>query len=85
MYEIIYGTRAEKDILNIRQKKILKNIIKKIENLSKNPRPPKVKKLVGIEGWRIQVGKWRVLYQIDDNNKKVLIYRIKQRKEIYRR
>jgi len=36
------------------------------------------------EGHRIRIGDHRVLYRIDEDSKRVYIYRIKHRKDAYR-
>ncbi len=84
MYEIIFESNAEKDLLEI-PTEILKNLDSKIQQLKKNPRPHGVKKLTGkVEGWRIRIGHYRILYQIDDKEKVIKVYRIKHRREVYR-
>ncbi|MBS3772049.1 MAG: type II toxin-antitoxin system RelE/ParE family toxin [Bacteroidales bacterium] len=84
MYEILFESKAEKELLEL-PKEDLKRIDTKIRQLNKNPRPPGIKKLVGkIEGWRIRAGDYRILYQIDDEKKLVKVYRIKHRREVYR-
>ncbi len=51
----------------------------------KEPRPHKSKKLAGGGSrWRIRIGDYRMLYEIDDTKKIVRIYRIAHRKEVYR-
>ena len=83
MYQIIYDNRIAKDIKHI-PKNILKDIFKKIATLRTNPRQRGTEKLIAIEGWRVRVGKYRILYQIDAKKRSVKIYRIKHRKEAYR-
>lgn len=83
MYQIIYDTRIEKDIKPI-PKNILRNLFKKIQHLKVNPRNRGAERLTVIEGWRLRVGDYRILYQIDDKEKIVKIYRIKHRREAYR-
>jgi mRNA interferase RelE/StbE len=41
-------------------------------------------KLKGVEGYRLRVGKYRILYDIDDHVKTVTIHRVQHRKEVYR-
>ena len=55
-----------------------------IAHLTENPRPLGVKKLTAREGYRIRVGDYRILYQIDDAAKLVIIYRIAARGDVYR-
>ena len=83
MYRILYDKRIEKDIRSI-SKDTLRSILEKIEKLGNNPRYKGTEKLVGIKGYRLRVGNYRVLYQIDDKEKVVKIFRIKHRKEVYR-
>ena len=52
-----------------------------ILDLEDDPRPPGCRKLRGLEGWRIRVGRWRILYHIDDHKKLVTIIDVKRRRE----
>lgn len=52
--------------------------------LAEEPRPAGCKKLKGRNGWRIRVGDYRVLYEIDDAQKTILILHIGHRRDIYR-
>jgi mRNA interferase RelE/StbE len=54
-------------------------------DLRNNPRPPGAVKLSGSQNdWRIRVGNYRILYQIDDAAQQVTVWRIAHRKEVYR-
>lgn len=56
-----------------------------IESLKQNPRPKGMKKLKGkIDFFRIRIGRYRVLYTIDDPKKIICIFSILHRKEAYR-
>ncbi|MHB8930548.1 MAG: type II toxin-antitoxin system RelE family toxin [Melioribacteraceae bacterium] len=54
------------------------------KTIKKYPRPIGVQKLTDQEGYRIRSGYYRVLFEIDDKQKIVHIYRIKHRKEVYK-
>jgi mRNA interferase RelE/StbE len=55
-----------------------------IEHLSRNPRPNGVKKLKGeVDFYRIRVGDHRILYEIDDSAKLIVIERIMPRENAY--
>ncbi|NOZ41115.1 MAG: type II toxin-antitoxin system RelE/ParE family toxin [Planctomycetes bacterium] len=57
-----------------------------IDSLADDPRPPGVKKLIGAEAlWRIRIGDYRVVYEIQDAKLLVLVLRIAHRKDIYRK
>lgn len=52
--------------------------------LAENPIPPKAKKLSARDGYRIRVGDYRIIYEIQKNILVVLIIDIGHRREIYR-
>ena len=55
-----------------------------IASLAENPRPQGSKKLTTREGYRIRVGDYRILYQIEETAKLVIIYRVVARGDVYR-
>ena len=84
-YEIELTRRAEKEILKL-DTAIFEQIRAAIDGLGENPRPPGVRKLRGRESeWRIRVGRFRVLYTIHDATRRILVYRVTDRKDVYRR
>ena len=46
--------------------------------------PPGSTKLAAREGWRIRVGDFRVIYEIDDRQQVVAILHIGHRRDVYR-
>ena len=65
-------------------KKNLFRIITKIKTLEKNPFPVQTKKLKGSESsYRLRVGDYRIIYEVDTQNKIVTIFHIRHRKEAY--
>ncbi|MBI2831187.1 MAG: type II toxin-antitoxin system RelE/ParE family toxin [Chloroflexi bacterium] len=54
-----------------------------ITRLAENPRPPGAKKLTAREGYRVHVGDYRILYQVDDGAKVVIVYRVMARGDVY--
>lgn len=82
-YEIFIERRVYKILEKI--PKIDRNkIILAIEHLAINPRPVGAKKLTGREGWRIRIGIYRVIYEVEDQICRVLVLDVGHRKEIYR-
>ncbi len=59
-------------------------LIEAIRNLGDNPRPHGCRKLTGREGWRIRVGDYRVIYEIDDGGRTVTILHVGHRRDVYR-
>jgi mRNA interferase RelE/StbE len=82
-YELFIERSAQKALSKIPDP-YQERIIEAIKALGKEPRPPDCKKLSGREAWRIRVGNYRVIYEIDDKINKVLIILVSHRREIYR-
>jgi len=55
-----------------------------ILKLSENSRPRGCRKLTGREGWRIRVGNYRVIHEIDDEQQIVTVLHIGHRRDVYR-
>jgi len=87
LYNINFKKSVYKDFKKIPVKKERKAILKAIENLAEQPRPVGVAKLKVTQAdyWRIRIGVYRVIYEIDDNKKSILIFAIGHRKQIYRK
>jgi mRNA interferase RelE/StbE len=85
MYEIILDKSAEKD-LNKLSGEIIRRIVKVIDKLASEPRPPGVKKLKESDEdlYRVRTGDYRIVYAITDEIKIINIRRIGHRKDIYR-
>ena len=61
----------------------VQRILVKIELLATDPRPTSCKKLRGYSTlWRLQVGEYRIIYSIDDNNH-IDVSVIRHRSEAY--
>lgn len=84
-YDIQWKKSAEKDLFNIDHQQIPR-IIKSIESLIKNPFPKQCLKLHGTDKlYRIRIGDYRVIYQVDTNKFFLTIYYIRHRREAYRK
>ena len=83
-YEVLIEKAALKELSKIPPKE-QSRIITTIKSLSKEPRPIGVKKLTGREAWRIRVGNYRIIYEIQDNKLVILVVHIGHRKNIYRK
>lgn len=60
-----------------------RQVLERIEALADRPRPQDCKKLKGMDGYRITVGEYRVLYVINDEAQVVRVYLLFQRGEGY--
>lgn len=87
MYELLIEQHAKRDLKRLRKysSAIFSRITSRILALKDNPRPVGVHKIVGSESdWRISIGDYRVIYEIDDRQRIVHIFRVKHRREVYR-
>jgi len=83
-YEIELTRTAEKELLGM-DASDFSSLSKAIDNLQNGPRLPGVRKLHGRSNqWRIRVGRFRVLFSIDDAHRQILIYRVTDRKDVYK-
>jgi mRNA interferase RelE/StbE len=82
-YDIFLKRSAEQELLGL-PAKIHDKAIEGIISLKENPRPAGVIRLQGREGYRLRVGDYRILYLVDDREKKIEIFSVAHRKEVYR-
>jgi mRNA interferase RelE/StbE len=60
-------------------------ILQSIETLPFNPRTRQSHKLRGSsDSCRLRVGDYRVLYQIDDDSRQIMVYHVGHRRDVYR-
>ncbi len=84
MYKLKYSRKARKFLLRT-EKNIANRIIDKIEKISEKPIIPDTKRIEGIKGlYRIRVGNFRILYEIDYDNNLIGIVKIDSRSNIYK-
>jgi mRNA interferase RelE/StbE len=83
-YTVQFRRSARKELENI-QRDTAERIIVAILKLTDEPRPQGCKKLQSVQGlWRIRVGDYRVVYQIDDQGYIIIVEVISHRKDVYR-
>lgn len=81
-YQVILRPQAKKSFSKI-TKREQHRIEIAIDLLSRNPYPPASRKLVNRPEWRVRIGKYRILYEVIDNELVVLVISIGHRSEIY--
>jgi len=59
-------------------------IIDSIRSLAENPRPTGSKKLSGRQAWRIRIGTYRVIYEVQDSELVILVVTVGHRRDVYR-
>ncbi len=84
MYEIVYAASVKQDIRKI-DKQYHKKIKEEIEKLRNFPDVSQIKRLRShpLADFRLRVGNFRILFDVDEEAKKIFILKIGHRKEVY--
>jgi mRNA interferase RelE/StbE len=83
MYTIEFTKHAAQALKKL-PRNVAATIRAKIDTLRIDPDgAPNVKKLAGLEGYRLRVGDWRVLYEIDDGKLVIVVLAVKPRGGAY--
>jgi mRNA interferase RelE/StbE len=81
-YDVLIRRRAAKQLADLPLRDY-ERVKRSISILSESPRPQGCLKLTGRVGWRIRIGDYRVIYEVDDVNRTVTVLDIGNRKDIY--
>lgn len=83
-YEILSERRAEREYGRL-SGELLRRVSDAIDSLAAEPRPHGATKLAGRSDYRVRVGDWRVVYEVDDSRRRIVIVRVAHRSDVYRR
>lgn len=84
-YTVRIAAKPTKFLEDLQDQNLRRRMAASLRTLSENPRPPGAVKLSAPEAlYRIRVGDYRVVYQIQDAMLLVLVVRIAHRREVYR-
>ena len=82
-YEVEFKASAAKEFRKL-PPDLKARIRKAIGALQADPRPAGVKKLAGETNlYRIRIGEFRVIYEIDDEAKILVVTRVRHRRDVY--
>jgi mRNA interferase RelE/StbE len=83
-YRVEVKERAIKELAKLKGDIGIK-VLNSLESLASNPRPVQSQKLTDTaNSFRLRVGDYRVLYQIDDKGKIITVFKVAHRREAYR-
>ncbi len=83
-YSLVFKPSVEKDFRHL-SKEVVPRLTKKIENLRTSPFPHQREKLSGAERlYRIRIGDYRVVYEMNTHLKQITIHHVRHRRDIYR-
>ena len=82
-YDLLIKPSAVKE-LEALQAKNRRRIVNKIQNLAVEPRPHGCEKLTGHDRFRLRQGDLRILFEVDDTLRTVIVVKIGHRRDVYR-
>ncbi len=82
-YAIRFKASARKELLRL-SPEVAQRISSAVGSLSGDPRPHGCEKLKQRLGWKIRVGDYRVIYEIDDGAGIVTVLKVGHRRQVYR-
>jgi mRNA interferase RelE/StbE len=83
-YRVEITRQADRELEDL-EIAVARRILSSIAALASQPRPRQCRKLVGSENsYRVRVGRYRILYEMDDEGRTVTVFAIGHRSEIYR-
>jgi mRNA interferase RelE/StbE len=84
-YRLQFKPSARKELEGVGAKTDRIRIVRRIEALAGQPRPPDCQKLGGTDGcYRVRQGPYRIVYAVDDKARAVTVFKIGHRKDVYR-
>ncbi len=83
-YSINFKPSVEKDLRSLSPSLVVR-VMEHIESLRSNPFSPQTAKLSGAERmYRLRVGDYRIVYEVDTKSRQVMIHYVRHRREVYR-
>jgi mRNA interferase RelE/StbE len=82
-YAIFILRRAQKELQQL-PREDYERVRDAIRALAYEPRPAGCRVLTGRTGWRIRVGTYRVIYEINDTQRAITIFHVGHRRDVYR-
>lgn len=83
-YKLLIKASAVKELRAIPNKRDRQRIVKRIQGLEVDPKPPGSQKLSGREKYRIRQGAYRIVYSVEKDELVVYVVKIGNRKDVYR-
>jgi mRNA interferase RelE/StbE len=82
-YRLLIKPSAAKELEGLPTKD-RKRVVTRMQGLSAQPRPRGCEKLTGHDLFRIRQGDYRILYEVQDTELVVTVFRIGHRSDVYR-
>ena len=84
-YEVLIKESALEELASVSRRQDLRKIVQRIRSLAQQPRPPGCEKLSGSDRYRVRQGDFRIIYEVADPTATVVVVKIGNRRDVYRR
>ncbi len=84
IFQIIWSESAATELRKL-DRAVAKRIFKKVSQLGENPYHYDVTKMVGEPYFRLRVGDYRVIFDIQKDTLRILVIKVGHRKNIYKK
>jgi mRNA interferase RelE/StbE len=84
-YRLLIKASAGRELERPGTKSDRRRVVERIQALANDPRPHGCEKLGGYaDRFRIREGNYRIVYLVDDHRREVTIFKVGDRKDVYR-
>lgn len=84
MYEVLLERSVERQLTKL-EPRTCQRVATSLKKLAGNPFPSGCRKLTGSKNdWRIRVGVYRIIYEVDRRRRVVRVMRVRHRRDVYR-
>jgi mRNA interferase RelE/StbE len=82
-YRLLIKPSAAKELEGLPEKD-RRRVVTRMRSLADQPRPSGCEKLTGHDLFRVRQGKYRILYEVQDHDLVVIVFKIGHRRDVYR-
>ena len=83
-FQIIWSESASKELKKL-DRTVANRIFKKVSQLSENPYYSNVTKMIGDPYFRLRVGDYRIIFDIQNDMLRILVLKVGHRKNVYKK
>lgn len=81
-YRLAFKASVAKDLRRLPKAEVAR-LLRRIEQLAEDPRPPGCEKLSGQQRYRVRQGVYRIVYEIEDDRLTVIVVKVGHRRDVY--
>ncbi len=82
-FKLVFRKSVAKDLRAIPKADVAR-LLARIRTIAQDPRGPGCEKLSGMDRYRVRQGRYRILYEVIDEQVVVIIVKVAHRRELYR-